>query len=319
MRPTYSITIDDKALAENLKDRIVNLTITDEVGFVSDMLQVKFSDYDNKLKIPKVEVKIKVSIGFNPLVEMGTFVVDDVKLGEGFISVGAKGFDTRNDLKSKGSKNFKTTNVSEVVEKIAIENGLEAFISDEYKNVSTDKNIIQQNESALHLLRRLAKSFDAVFKIQGTRLMFVGKNSGRTVSGKPNTVIMIDKKSVTSWSMRMSGRAIYKKVIAKYIDVDSGLIHDVTVGDKPPVMRIKTPFNDKSKAFSEAKTILNGSGFEDRSLTLTVPGNVLLRAETIIEVSGFKKEVDGRWVVLKAAHTLDSGYTTKIECQKSKV
>jgi hypothetical protein len=41
--------------------------------------------------------------------------------------------------------------------------------------------------------------------------------------------------------------------------------------------------------------------------SLTLPGRPALAAETPLTLAGFAPELDGRWIVTQAQHSLDSG------------
>ena len=318
MKPSYIITVDDKTLNDTVKSRISSISITDEVGFVSDQIQIKFDDLGD-IDIPKVGIKITVQIGIKKFVNMGTFVIDDVTLSPGFMIVAGKGFDSREGIKEKKTRDFETKNIFKVLSEIAKDIYLKPYISEKYKDLEAEKKIIQQSESALHLLRRLAKAYDAAVKIQGDKLLFIEKGTGKSVTGKETKVIKIDKKDVLDWTMQLKGRSEYRKVEVTYKNIDTGEDEKIIVGDKGPVLKLNLPFNDRIKAEEEAKTWLKGSGYESKTMSLEMPGNENIRAENFVDLSGFKKGADGVWIVLRVNHMIDEDYKTSVELQKVKI
>ncbi|MFK7827941.1 MAG: phage late control D family protein [Oligoflexales bacterium] len=315
MKPSYSVKINNIELDTSSKRRLKSLTITDEVGFISDQCQLTFSD-DGSLDVPISGSEIIVAIGYGELSEMGRYTLDDASLSEGNLGFSAKGFDSTKGIKSIRSRDFNTKSIYKAVELIAAENNLKPFVSDDFKSLETEKKIIQQKESSLHVLRRLAESFDAIVKVQGGRLLFSKKNSGKSVSGKELETIKIDKSLVSTWSLKYSGRARFKSVSAQYVDVDTGKAQTIKAGEGQPTLNLRKVFNDRAKAELEVNSRFKEAGYETKSLSLSLPGNENLKAETIIELSGFRDGVNGKWLIYRATHTLASAYTTNLELKK---
>ena len=317
MRPEYSIKIDGSELKPGIKSRVSSISIVDEVGFISDQVMIDLEDSEGDLAIPKSGASLSVAVGYDgELRSLGNFVVDEVGLDDGGMTINGKGFDTDKGLKTIKIKKYDTKNLGQIVSDIAKGNKLEALVNDSFRTIELERELLQQNESDLHLLNRLAKTYDGILKIQGDKLLFSKKGTGKTVSGRDMKEMVINRAEVSSWSMNIAGRSEYRKVICEVVDVDKGIREKIEVGERPPILRIQAPFNDKNKAINEAKTRLKGSGYQSKSLSITIEGNPQLRSETVVDVRGFRKGIDGKWIVLRSTHNLGSGYTTTLELQK---
>ena len=68
----------------------------------------------------------------------------------------------------------------------------------------------QSNESDLHLLTRLARRWDYVFKLSGKRLAFVPAGKGLAASGEPVTAVTIRRDQVKDYRAVLADRGRYR-------------------------------------------------------------------------------------------------------------
>lgn len=85
-----------------------------------------------------------------------------------------------------------------------------------------------------------------------------------------------------------------------------------------PTVRLRQTFEDpvlaQTAVESKVRAVVRAAG----QLTVTLPGRPALAAETPMDLSGFAPELDGRWVVTEARHTLDGGgYVTQIQAERA--
>ena len=260
MIPSYQIKIDQKELAPDITGRIQSITVSDEEGMESDSISIDFEDSDGNLALPKRGVRVEVAMGYvGKISPVGAFIVDEVELETGRLSVSGKGFDTDKSLKTMKTRSFKAKKLADVIKKISEENGLQAKVAPDFSATVFAKELVQQNESDLNLLTRLAKSHNAVFKIQGSTLLFALKNSGKTGSGQDLPEVEINVSSEISWNVIFSGRSEYRKVIAKVYDIDTGESIEVVAGEPKgfPVLVLPGQYTDREIAEKEVEEAQN--------------------------------------------------------------
>ena len=81
MTPDFKITVDEMDITELINQRLLSLTVTDEVGFVSDGLDLELDNRDAALELPPRGAVLSVTLGYKEtaLLPMGKFMVDEVE------------------------------------------------------------------------------------------------------------------------------------------------------------------------------------------------------------------------------------------------
>lgn len=317
MKPTFSLKVNDNNFKWN--DRVESLRISDEAGFICDQMNMKLDDTDGALAIPRKGVTLKLSIGYEgELVEYGEYIVDDCAVEESRLTVKAKGFDTSSALKTIRSETY-DVGFKDTVEALARRNDLEPYIYGELADYFQDRRFMQNNESDLNFLSRICRSYNAYFKVVGKRLCVLKKGSGKTVSGKDLGTITIRRDGVDKdWRYEAKYRDAYKCVKADYVDLETGAIREVSIGEGQPEKKLSRRFADEAAATNEVKSALESSDYEGSALTFTLGmGDPRIRSETKIDARGFKKGVDGIWIVEQVTHEITKrAYITQVKCAK---
>lgn len=81
MIPNFRLTVAGLDVTEQVRDRLVSLTVVDEAGQISDTCQIVLDDRDALLPAPPDNAGVVVALGYmdGPLVELGDFIVDEVE------------------------------------------------------------------------------------------------------------------------------------------------------------------------------------------------------------------------------------------------
>ena len=322
MKADFQIKINEKYISHDTHKLIQSIVVTDEVGMSSDALSLVFNDDEGRLAIPRRGVKISISMGeHSELFHLGTYIVDEVSIEPSRMIITAKGFDASSALKTMKTRSFnQEVYLEDVLKVIAIDHELIPNIAKTIGRIQLSRNLAQQNESDLHFLTRLAKIYNAVFKIQGANLLFMPKDTGKSVSGLDLGYSIVNLSDLDKWQAHFSGRSEYKKVIAQVFDVDTGIKHQIIAGDPTgfPILTLPGQYRNKTEALQDATSYLEKSGYESSKLSLTLTANYRLRAESHIELHGAKSGIDGFWIVEKSVLTLDANdFKLDLDCVKS--
>jgi phage protein D len=187
-------------------------------------------------------------------------------------------------------------------------------VADEYRKILVS-HIDQTDESDCAFIQRVANDYGASVKIAGGRLLFIEPLSGKFPDGTPMPAIPIT--DISSYQMRLAERGKYGRVIAKYYDFDTAEERQVSAGNETSAFTLRDTFIRASQATLRARAKLAEILAGTKTLSLECVGNPLVGAESVIEVSGIRAEVCGRWIVKSARHTLGaSGYKTNIEATR---
>jgi phage protein D len=327
MKPDFKVTADGSDITAAIRDRLVDLRITDEAGEDSDTLEIKLDDRDGIIELPRTSVELEVWLGYgDEAVGMGLYVVDEISVefvpAQMRITARAANFsnsDTarnrRTSLRAPQSRDWHQTTLGEIVNKIAEEHGYEARICEKL-SAKDIEHVDQVDESDLNLLMRLAKDHDAVAKPAGGRLIFLSRSDIKTADGRQPDTVELTPQDVSGGSLIMPERSKYAAVIAHYHDIELGKEVEVQAGEGTPVFRIRRSYPDSPTARNAAEARLRAFERGKFELNLGMPGNPLLAAGTPIILTGFRSGVDGDYRATHVEHTLDSsGFRTQLRAE----
>jgi len=327
LKPVYTITANDSDITAKVKDRLTELTITDETGHQSDRVTIALDDRGNPFVLPEKGAQLNISIGIEksgaaPLVDMGTFVVDEVTAAgpPDRIIIEAKAADMTARLKGKKSRAWDNVTLSDIVSTIARAHNLTPVVGSDLSAIRFP-HLDQTNESDMHLLRRLGREHDAVVKPASGRLVMVKKGQVKTATGKSLPLVSLTRKDFVEpgWEMTARDRGKYKSVTAFYQDINGGEKKKVTVGDGPPASILPSPFADETRALRAAQARLEKLARRTASLTGTVSSRTDLIAEGKINITGIREGINGSWILTKVTYKItDSGFTVSFTSEVPK-
>lgn len=317
----WSLVANNADITKSIESRLISLDISDSAGMESDTLEVALSDHDPGIKLPSTGAELVATISG---VRMGLFVVDEVVLASPppvvRLKAKAAAFDAshggQSQIQSQKTRSWEDMTFGALVATIAGEHGLKAAVSSDLARNQVGHND-QVNESDIAFLTRIAYRYDATAKPVEGRLVVVPKGSGQSVGGAPLPTISISPKQVTRWQVTLGKRGVSSAVVATFRDVKTGEDVEVRIGQGEPVRRLIHVFPDESTArqYASGEQIAGKRG--GSKLSLSLPGNPRLRAESKVSLSGFRSGVDGTWSIVTAKHHLDgrSGYVTQLDCE----
>lgn len=319
MTPTIKVYCDKSDITEKLNGRIMSITITDELGLVSDALSLEIDNRDDALAIPPRGAELEAFIGYKDLYPMGKFVVDEIELKgpPATMLITARASDsTLRDMGaylSPRSKSWENTPLKTIIQTIASRYGLSAAIAPEF----VDTMIVhedQADESDSAFIQRVAENHGAIVKVANGKIFFMEPLSGKFPDGTPIPITTIKSDDICDYTMRLTERGKYGKVVAKYYDFDMAKERQVSVGASSPIFTLRETFISPRTARARAKAKLADIEQGTKTLSLNMVGNPLLAAESRITIVGLSGEFAGNWIVKSTKHTISSsGYTTAVE------
>ena len=319
MTPIFSLTAAGADITGLIARRLIDLTLTDEAGIKSDSLDLTLDDRDARIALPSPGAAISVSLGYKEtgLVFMGTYIADEVTLSgpPRTIAIRAQAADMGGRLKSMKTRNWDDVTLGRLVEAIAAEHGLKPAIAKTLAETAYE-HIAQIDESDMNLLTRLAKPLDAIAAVKAQTLLLAERAAGKSVNGTPLPVIALTRGDIARYRVTMAERGKYRSVIAAFHDKETGKTRTVTAGEGDPALRIRHVYRNAQSAGQAARAKLKALTRGKAALSLTLPGNPAIAAESQIRLSGIRPGVDGLWSAASVTHSLDaSGLKTQIEAQ----
>lgn len=321
MRVDFRIIADGEDVTALIRDRLLSLTVTDEAGENSDTAQIVIDDRDYRVELPETGATLEIAMGHREtgLVDMGTFVVDEVT-GQGPVdemTIKAKAADMRGGIRARKTRNWDDVTLQDVVSTIAGEHGLTPAVAPALRSVFYPY-LAQTAESDLHFLSRLAVDLDATAKPASGRLLVVERGAGRDAEGGEIPVVSLGRSDLNEWSWKVTGRGRYGTVEAEWTEMASAEVHTVSAGSEDPVLRLRHRYPNEEEARRAAEAALKRSKRASGKIGGSLGGFYgALLAEGPIELSGVKPELMGRWGLTRVSHTLDrNGLITSFDAER---
>lgn len=326
MRPVVEITIDGQPVAGAFYERLVSLSVTDREGLASDTFDMELNDGPPMfLAIPRTGAIVDIRIGYGSAQSLGLYIVDKVscKVLPYSMSISGKARDmSGSKIKERKERHWDNKTVKDIVTDIASDAGLSASVDAEIGALEYEW-FGQQDESPIHVLRRLADRHNGLFKVKDGRLIFAARGSGNSAGGdfmgsciiKPSMIIQ------GSGSFEANDQTKYSKVVAYHQDKDRAERVEVTAQGNPDgeaEYRIPEPFSSVEEADkaaqAKAKDLKRGEG----AASVTVIGDPGITAGAPLLFDGVRPGLDGvPYIIDSATHSYSKGggFTTQISAK----
>lgn len=343
-RPDFQITANSKDRTKELTDRVASIDVIEHAGFEADQLIITLDDHPkHRVQLPKTGDKIGIALGYEGKrssgskhwEDFGQFEVVEYSLSgpRETMVIYANKMLLGSDFKAPKQVSWPSTpdnrlTLGRVVDDIAGYYGLSSAISGDLSAIELPQ--IEQSESDMHLLTRLAAIVDATAKVTEEHLLFIPRCSGRTRSGRTIPTINFSAGNMIRWEMLSSAQPFYQSCKAYYYDWGTAQRHVVSVGSGSPCFTLNHTFADEATAQQAAKARLNDFKRTQNTISVTVIGQQELLAGGIVDIKGVRAQnsstsgggknlsVDGKWSLTKVHHRIDSsGFVSHFEGQKT--
>lgn len=338
MRPAFRIWADRVDVTEAIRDRLIELSVTDEAGVQSDEVRLTLDDRRTAsgaiAALPAIGARLEVALGYEEtgLIAMGVYRVDEIEIAAppATLTVVARAAEMAGPIRSPRTRSWDGVTLGQLAQAIAAEHRLTPVIDAELAKIALG-HIDQTAESDLALLTRLALQHDAIAKPVGDRLVIARRGQGKAATGQAMPTIALAPEQIIEWRYRHSARkpggagkpasdaqappVSPGGVKAYYWDFETGQRREVTVG-KPPYTELRHVHASRDKALAAAQSGQKGGERQQGELSLTLPGDARLAAEVRLRGS-LRPGIPTDWIVARAEHRLSAqGYVTQLECQR---
>ncbi|MCX8016381.1 MAG: contractile injection system protein, VgrG/Pvc8 family [Rhodocyclaceae bacterium] len=336
MRPAFRILADRVDVTRAIRDRLLELVVIDEAGIEADELRLTLDDRRTEsgavAELPRIGTRLEVSLGYEEtgVAPMGVYLVDEMEISAppATLIVSAKAADMSSPLRALKTRSHDGLTLGELAARIAREHGLVPVVEARLAAIALG-HVDQTAESDMALLTRLASHYDAIAKPAGDKLVLAMRGQAKTASGRAMPEIALAAGDIIEWRYRRSARApggsgrperpedaaslAAGGVKAYYWDFDAGERREVTVG-KPPHSEIRHVYVSREKALAAAQAAQNGGARAQAELSLTLPGDARIVAESRLRLA-LRPGIPQTWIVARAEHRIGAqGYTTQLEC-----
>lgn len=341
MQPVFRIYAGSNEITSAIRDRLIELVVTDEAGIQSDELKLTLDDRRREdgaiAELPRIGTVLTVSLGHaeTRLVSLGRFIVDELEIRSppATLTVSAKAADMVGPFRSPKTRSWDETTLGKLAEAIAAEHNYEVKIDSELGAIAIP-HLDQTEESDMALLTRLAAQHDAVAKPVAGFLVLAKQGAIKTITGQVLPTIRLDVGDLAQWSYRHSARkpggsgstsdrdtqkpptTATGGTRAYWWDFEKGERREVTAGS-PPFEDIRYVHATESEAKAAAVCRKNRGERGQGELSFSLPGDPRLAAEIRLLLD-LRAGIPTDWRIKRVEHRLGGqGYISQVECERN--
>ena len=303
----WQVIVDGVNVTRKLRPYLISVSVTDQDGEASDSCQLTLDDSGGQLKLPRTRRLVQV-VADGALLFKG--MVDGVrstgnKPGGRLLQVTAKGFDTEGKVKEPLRLHRDDTTLQSFLSAAAQHAGLSGIkVHQDLASIARDY-WAADTESFLQLGQRLAREFNATFKIRGDVAVLVPR--GRD-AGLP-AVRAVYGENLISWSVapvlgrpkrRGSRTLFFDRAAGRYQTVDLDIDADA---DARTQTRAAVADRSQAQAVNEGRSgeVKRQSGEGSLDMIFTPAA----QAEAPLVLIGTRPGVDGTYVIRSVRHGFD--------------
>ena len=305
------------------------LLISDNIGFINDSFNLTVSNQlpGNNFALPARGAEFEFSLGYSDkqIIPFGKYKVTDYQVrinASAGQTLQVQGLGINYSTKGLANARQRTwvdgTTLLGVVFSLATSAGLGYSVDLSLQNIDIGHQV--QNESDQAFLSKLAKRYDAIFKVKNNIVYFKKRETFLTSATTvvPLRTLKFNAKAdsdIIDIAYNVSELVNYSGVKANYKSGDD--VAEVLVGSEGDnVLVLPLTYDNASIATSEAQTKFRNLSRSNERLIITTLGNPNLQSGQRIRVEGYRREVvDRSWYVIRADHSIDnSGYFTQLQC-----
>ena len=297
---------------------IKSITIQDRIGIQSDSVSISIP-YSPKIAFPKINATLDVALGIDSLLEIGTFIVNEISLTGTPLVMSIRGNGINRELVSESFSAIKSrtwqagTTLGEILDEIAENHGLTLVTLKSIADIVMPY-ILQNAESDASILYRLTSNRDLIIKFGNNNKMgVIQRDFETTASGESLEPLTVEYKEILSFKCTTKTAQTFGSVIAKYQDNVRGSIFTVEEGDGEPRQIIKDIYADENTARLAAISNLNASRRKNKMLSFDMlPRSTgVVTGQRVIPLN-FPIPIADEFIISNVTHNYSSRYTLSV-------
>ncbi len=342
-QPSYKLSSKNKKLHDFLHNRVLSLSITDHLDTFIDELTLSFDNRSFKANLfippPNFGKTLELKLGYPPLLtDMGSFYIDSLNVATppSMLNVTAKSINLLKGFLDKQTEAWKNPNeeeektIADVIKSIAKKYQLSTEIGEGYQDVPLQE--YQYVESDIHFLSRLAKQYNAYFKIKQNKIIFKEyDNLKKDIKNK--FPIILDNSNISSCQVEKQEADNYHSALAYWYDYDSAsycletypsgqensekIKSNIKSTGSNKKFTIREIFSLKEEAHYAAKAKYRQLARNKQIINLKCIGDSNLSTGKTLQLVGLQNEINGDWIIKHINHNYNaSGFTTSINAYR---
>jgi len=314
---SWKVFVDGSDMSLAMQPFVISITVQDRDGEASDTCRLEFDDTGGQIELPRDNASVTVFLEgvkvFDGLID--TLASRGSRSGGRVLAVTAKGFDAKGRVKDGQLWHLDDASLKQALEKAAGKAGLDGIRVDERLADVHREYWSPDGASFLAWGQRLAREYNATFKIRGDRAVFAGRGSNRLAPVRATL-----GHNLISWDIRpVTARRRFKTATARWFDRETGKVEtrEIEVGQEHATATnaVRTILADRDQAEENLKARKGqaeregGEGSVELDLTLEA------QAEAPFILAGTRPGIDGEYRITSVIHkvTRSQGSTTSLQ------
>ena len=290
--------VNGKDISDKVKDYLVTMVIVDNDGTDADTLDMTLSNY---IKRPEGQDEIKLWINTH---FYGIYTVNETQTNdENLLNVSATSANFHKTLKTKQNKSYGETTLHALINKVAEKHKLKTKI--DFEDIAYE-NIVQEKESDLHFLKRMADKYDAIFSIKNEVLIFRKRDA-------EFPEFTIDINDCKPWSIKHIARKKYNSCTASWRSTKENKTLSTSAGSGEPVLKVTGDYLSDTDAQLVAKGALAKSKRQTKEGTFSKTGEYLSAGSTLLVIGS--KQDNGKYTIRTVTTTVDRDIGFRVDVE----
>lgn len=321
----WQVSVNGQDMSDKMRPFLIEIEVTDKAGSSSDSCSLKLDDTGGVLEFPAEGSEVSVSLMGMPVFQG---IVDDTKSsgsrgGGRILTVNAKGFDTRGKAKEGQDFHKDDATLGDFLQESASKAGY---------SISVDSSLASKQrpywsadgESFLGVGEKLAREFNATFKIRGTQAVFVPRNGSLLGSV---TGAVGPSGNVINWDISpYTGRQAFTKAKARWFDRKTAKFEEkeVEINSSRPLPDstnvVRSLAADEGQATDLAEGRKSEAEREGGQGSVELDLEPSAQAEAMFTLTGARAGVDGTYRIETVKHkaSRSGGATTSLDLKQPK-
>lgn len=204
----------------------------------------------------------------------------------------------------------------EIAHQLALESDMELLWDCEF-NPRKDRTD-QRRESDLQFLSRMCEEYGLSLKVTDSKIVIFDQKLYE--KKKPVLTLTFGMSNILNWNFSIAQSDTFRTCTVMYYEATEDQYYKVTYTDpladeNGQEYKIKERAKSKDEARQMAEKKLRSLNARKATGSITLVGNILLSAGSVIECKGFGS-FDGKFIIEKASHKIQGGYTTTVELRR---
>lgn len=322
-KTTIQVTLSGQDITSDLTGDVLSLTYTDNAKDNSDSIDFTIQNRDKKwLKswFPNKKDTLHAIIrNWNGVLNCGDFLVDDVEMSGGPLTVSIKGvaMPTEQDFSEvKHNKTWEQATLKDIASTIAGKAGVALeYLSDNNPTIDFQT---QNDECDMSFLASLAEKYGVTMKVYSKKIILYDLEK-LEAQGSIKTIREGDILSGWRGKTTLLDTA-YSGVQVSYTNPDGELLtYTETAGEDkaPKLYKHDVQVSSVGEAEKIAKAKLKALNIGETTFSCSLPGDPALVSGVNVELSAedFGK-FGGKYFIDSSTHTVGGGYVTSLEMHR---